>query len=399
MATVLACVILLQHVFLFFLSTAAQPTTAEPLVGVKAFIDQAAQSTECQSYASIIDTLMKTHSIHNPPGEKTTVKMELWVQNVLGVCDFEKDIELDLYASETWFDPGLKFDHLNPCKPTITLNEEYYRLIWTPKVTFVNSKQVSVHESPFKNVFVLIYPNGTVWTTLRMRVKAPCKQHLSRFPMDSQNCSLMLESYRYSADVVHVQWKDIPNPIIMFSDVEITGFMLQSIDAKSDQPVYPAGKWDTLTAILTFKRKIGYYVLHAYIPSYFIMIISWVPFALGKSTAARAVLGAVSLLAMMMIYSNITIILPRISYATAFDVWTLGCVSFIVLSLIELGIVEALSKEPSDAIKIRAGAQYSGLSGTRPKGAAIADLIDKISVFAFPTLFAVFNIAYWACYA
>lgn len=36
-------------------------------------------------------------------------------------------------------------------------------LIWSPRACFVNSKMASIHRSPFTNIFLMIYSNGTVF--------------------------------------------------------------------------------------------------------------------------------------------------------------------------------------------------------------------------------------------
>lgn len=70
--------------------------------------------------------------------------------------------------------------------------------IWKPNTVFINSKSANIHKSPFKNVFLMIYPNGTVWVNYRVQVKGPCSMDFSAFPMDQQSCHLTLESFSYN---------------------------------------------------------------------------------------------------------------------------------------------------------------------------------------------------------
>lgn len=39
--------------------------------------------------------------------------------------------------------------------------------IWKPNTVFINSKSANIHKSPFTNLFLMIYPNGTVWANYR----------------------------------------------------------------------------------------------------------------------------------------------------------------------------------------------------------------------------------------
>uniref|UniRef100_A0A1I7WCZ1 Neur_chan_LBD domain-containing protein n=1 Tax=Heterorhabditis bacteriophora TaxID=37862 RepID=A0A1I7WCZ1_HETBA len=83
--------------------------------------------------------------------------------------------------------------------------------LWIPNTCFINSKNAAIHESPFRsieflrkiqktklnnfrNVFLMVFANGTLWTNYRMKLTGPCDMNLKRFPFDQQKCFLTFES-------------------------------------------------------------------------------------------------------------------------------------------------------------------------------------------------------------
>ena len=85
----------------------------------------------------------------------------MWIQDVLEINTNKARFEMDMYVSETWLDPKLKYSQLNPCKGNISFQvSEVLKKIWTPDSVFVNSLKVEIHSSPSPNHFLLIYENG-----------------------------------------------------------------------------------------------------------------------------------------------------------------------------------------------------------------------------------------------
>lgn len=83
--------------------------------------------------------------------------------------DYEAGIHFslsDLYMNEYWTDPGLAYAILNPCQGNLSFDWTVLQNIWTPNTCFVNSKKAQIHSSPFRNVFLMVFPNGEYFIEL-----------------------------------------------------------------------------------------------------------------------------------------------------------------------------------------------------------------------------------------
>ncbi|VDL74027.1 unnamed protein product [Nippostrongylus brasiliensis] len=199
--------------------------------------------------------------------------------------------------------------------------------IWTPNTCFVNSKKAQIHSSPFRNVFLMVFPNGSIWSNWRIKSTGPCKMDLSKFPMDTIECILTFESFNYNREEVHMVWSD--SPLIQFKDIELPDFTMVNYTTS-----------DNLTVQSSLPEFIS-----GYIPTYMTIFISWIPFYLGpKAIPARTMIGVNALLAMTFQFGNIIRNLPRVSYIKAIDVWMLSGISFVFASLVELATIGYMTR-------------------------------------------------------
>uniref|UniRef100_A0AC34Q7K2 Ligand-gated ion channel 50 n=1 Tax=Panagrolaimus sp. JU765 TaxID=591449 RepID=A0AC34Q7K2_9BILA len=218
----------------------------------------------------------------------------------------------------------------------LSLSYQVLDRLWSPNSNFVNSKTASILESPFPNVFLMLYPNGTVWVNYRVRVKGP-----SNFPMDIQTCNLIYESFNYNNQEVRMRWNpESEQAAQVTGHILLPDYNLIGIRYFVKVMPYPAGMWDELHLQLTFERRTVWYFMQAYLPTYFTIFVSWVSFALGpRAIPARTMLLVNTLLAIIFQFGNIMRNLPRVSYIKAIDVWMLAAMTFIFSSMIELAIV------------------------------------------------------------
>ncbi|CEF59284.1 Gamma-aminobutyric acid A receptor/Glycine receptor alpha family and Neurotransmitter-gated ion-channel transmembrane domain and Neurotransmitter-gated ion-channel family and Neurotransmitter-gated ion-channel ligand-binding domain-containing protein [Strongyloides ratti] len=308
----------------------------------------------CANDTEIIDSLLKdSYNKHYLPNHPVHVRVDMWVQEVTAVSELTQDFEIDLYINEFWEDPALIFDYMNPCKNNISFDDKVLQKLWIPNTCFINSKSAQIHESPFRNVFLMVFSNGTLWTNYRMKLTGPCDMNLKRFPFDQQKCFLTFESFNYNTGEVRMNWNQ-PFPVMLLKTIELPDFVLIHFTAEMIEQVYPAGYWDELTVSFIFKRRYGWYILQGYIPTYVTIFISWISFYLGsRAIPARTMLGVNSLLAMTFQFGNIIRNLPRVSYVKAIDVWMLSGMLFIFLSLLELAVVGFMSRNEGLPKKVK----------------------------------------------
>uniref|UniRef100_A0A9J2PMP4 Neurotransmitter-gated ion-channel transmembrane domain-containing protein n=1 Tax=Ascaris lumbricoides TaxID=6252 RepID=A0A9J2PMP4_ASCLU len=173
-----------------------------------------------------------------------------------------------------------------------------------------------------------------------------CKRNITM-----ESSVLIFESYSHNSEEVTLKWMD--EAVTLMRPIQLPDFDLVLFRANNETMLYPNGYWDQLQVVFTFKRRYGFYILQAYVPTYLTIIVSWVSFCMEpKALPARTTVGVSSLLALTFQFGNILKNLPRVSYIKAMDVWMLGCISFVFGTMIELAFVCYISRcQSSKAIR------------------------------------------------
>uniref|UniRef100_A0A914CN19 Uncharacterized protein n=1 Tax=Acrobeloides nanus TaxID=290746 RepID=A0A914CN19_9BILA len=301
--------------------------------------------------------------------ESVHVNIEMHVQDMGSLNEINSDFQIDILLSQLWNDPNLGFSNHSQCFRNITMESKHLSNIWTPNVVLVNSKQTMIHSSPTENVMFILYDNGTVWINHRLSVKAPCdldESGFRLFPFDTRKCTLVFESYSHNSEEVTLHWMD--EPITLMKNIQLPDFDMVQFDTKKENMVYPNGYWDSLQVVFTFKRRYGFYILQAYVPTYLTIIVSWVSFCMEpKALPARTTVGVSSLLALTFQFGNILKNLPRVSYVKAMDVWMLGCISFVFGTMIELAVVCYITRCQAANQKLSGEGGIGPIGNTRGK--------------------------------
>ncbi|EJW83518.1 dopamine-gated chloride channel [Wuchereria bancrofti] len=223
----------------------------------------------------VLEHLMLSYDRKTVPiADGVNVKVDLMVQAISSISEMTASFTADVFFSQIWLDPGLAFENVTKCLANLTLSYRTIDDIWLPNVCFQNSKSTSIHSSPTPNIFLMIYPNGTIWANYRVKVEAPCELDMSSFPMDVQRCTMTFESYSFNVDRVRLDWFE--TAVILDLQGKLPDFELTRYTWQKQQFYYPAGQWDQLKATFYFRRTYGYYILQLYMPTYASVFIRYI---------------------------------------------------------------------------------------------------------------------------
>ncbi|CAL8083127.1 unnamed protein product [Orchesella dallaii] len=338
----------------------------------------------------------------NSTNGETQVTVNLAVNAVSKIDDFNMEYSVQLTQRMEWSDDRLKFfqldeDRTNPIKH-LTLTD--VSKIWMPDIFFINEKAGNFHNIIKPNVYIRIFPNGVVSISIRITLRLACPMNLVLFPMDTQKCAIIMASYAWTTDDLIFRWRE-ENPV-QLPDLALPRFTMQSnITSICDRETV-TGKYSCIRVDFVLTRNFSFYLTQMYIPCIMLVIVSWVSFWLDENAVpARTALGITTLLTMATQQANMNKNLPPVSYTKALDVWSGTCLAFIFCALLEFALVNYATRfDKRTKAKIHEHVGHDPVVGgwLSRRYPSTSKKIDVVARILFPLLFILFNIVYWLAY-
>ncbi|XP_076062284.1 glutamate-gated chloride channel-like isoform X2 [Oratosquilla oratoria] len=388
------------------------------------------------------------------------VRINLMIRNVQTISDVKMEYSIQITFREQWMDERLEFDDMGGRIQYLTMTDT--DMIWMPDLFFKNEKDGHFHKIILPNVYIRIFPDGGVLYSIRISLALSCPMDLKLFPLDRQQCQLLMASYGWTTEDLVFLWKSV-DPVQVTKNLHLPRFTLEKFITDYCNSKTNTGEYSCLIVALIFKREFSYYLIQYYIPCCMLVIVSWVSFWLDQNAVpARVSLGVTTLLTMSTQTSSINQSLPPVSYTKAIDVWTGVCLTFVFGALLEFALVNYASRSDKQREKIKekmkeqkkqweaehAAAMQEAMMEqvedghghpafamkplvSRPNGGSLSSSggekgrpceihlqpkrknccrtwlskfptrskrIDVISRITFPLVFAFFNMAYWSTY-
>uniref|UniRef100_A0A3B4FMX4 GABA(C) receptor n=1 Tax=Pundamilia nyererei TaxID=303518 RepID=A0A3B4FMX4_9CICH len=266
------------------------------------------------------------------------VGIDVQVESIDSISEVNMDFTMTLYLRHYWKDERLAFPSRN--NQSRTFDSRLVKKIWVPDVFFVHSKRSFIHDTTMENIMLRVYPDGKILYSVRVTVTALCSMDFSSFPLDTQNCSLELESYAYNENDLMLYWKN-GNDSLRTDEIVLSQFFIEHFQASSGLAFYSSTGWyNRLFITFILRRHIFFFMLQTYFPTMLMVVLSWVSFWIDRrAVPARVSLGITTVLTMSTIITGVSASMPQVSYVKAVDIYLWTSFLFVFLSVIEYAAV------------------------------------------------------------
>lgn len=379
----------------------------------------------------------------------TTVDVQIYILSIDSVNEQSMDYTMNMYLRQRWVDPRLAFMNYSKAD-MLELDIKLMSQVWVPDTFFRNEKKGEFHLVTVPNKLMHLYRNGTIYYSMRLSVTLSCHMRLQKYPLDRQECPVLIASYGYTTLNIIYRWID-HKPIDYHESLQLSQYTLvEHVLSDCTKRYKETGSFSCVRADFILERDLGFYIIQVYVPSVLIVILSWVSFWLDVGAIpARISLGVLTVLTMTTQTTGARASLPRVSYIKAIDVWMATCLFFVFASLLEFAYINVLARRrkpyrlcgatsAADPAQRQQWEQPAPLLGSSKNGsyserhdaergekipssgsqqtnyygkqgalymdsftccAAGPKQLDRIARVAFPLAFAIFNLGYWCIYS
>ncbi|XP_063865425.1 gamma-aminobutyric acid receptor subunit alpha-4-like isoform X2 [Scylla paramamosain] len=261
----------------------------------------------------------------------------------------QESYSMQLYLRQVWFDPRLRFNKTDLGETEFSMNWMFAAKLWKPDTFFINGKNSYAHKITAPNTFIRLQHDGQITWSLRLTVRATCKMHLRKFPLDTQLCPLSLASYGYNSQDMVYKWA--PSTVTVDPDVSIAQYELFNISTGKDKIVVQRKEnrrpeeISILSVKFHLKRLTGFFLLQVYVPCILIVCCSWVAFWITKKDVpGRVCLGITTILTLTKMGFVDRTSLPKLAYPVSMDYFVILCFTYAFAALLEFAMINYLER-------------------------------------------------------
>lgn len=296
---------------------------------------------------AILEKIFLNYKSHERPTEQldasTVVQVNMKIQSIFSIDVRTMDYYIDALLRQAWVDPRLAWDnmpeHKNFTQPLVS--PKMKNQLWLPDLFFRNGIEGYLHKMTLPNYLLRVYPNGHVLYSQKITMRFACQMDLQTFPMDVQECGINIGSYGYTLSELKFVWS-AKAAIEINKDMQLSEFNTPTEFITSDCTSLAStstGNYTCLLAKFSIARRLGSYIVTAYVPNILVIMVSWLSFWVSVDAApARVPLGLMTLLGILTQASSLGSSLPRVSYIKAIDLWHIFSIIFVISVLVEYAL-------------------------------------------------------------
>ena len=192
----------------------------------------------------------------------TVVSISLYIIDMYSVSEQDMTFKLKYYFNLKWLDPKLMFNpngyskkkYINSSdnskKKGLFLDVNVDNMVqtaWFPNIFIVNLIPTDHEHLNYKNGIAKLKSNGEIMFIKIVTSSLRCQMDLQKLPFDTQHCSVLFESFKYTYKELLIEWYPIfkhqgiiSRDNLTLNDFEIIGkfFSPETDDVQSFNAVY-----------------------------------------------------------------------------------------------------------------------------------------------------------------
>ena len=371
---------------------------------------------------------------------------EFLIHEVAGVNDQRQRISFLMYFRVQWYEPRLQINLTSTEWRTANGDLKEYLFIpfttavWLPDLEIYSLRNFGSKKIITESQNLRINPYNMITLSTYADISVTCKMDFTLFPFDHQNCYFLITSFSKTNETVKCNAKTtIGDELKNFDDSsDYTQRTLQynitwtSNDLKRAM-TFPFGTWEYCGFSLRLDRIRTKYYAEAYMPSFILVVLSWISFLIKPD----AIPGRVTLLlniflVLIILMGNAKESSPDMHRINAIDVYIVACSIHVFFAILEYAILLLLMKcfelernKQAKQMKISNISRNQNMTKVIEATASDASTVDTkdmkpldmndalsidvirnisvlsyyrldwISLILFPISFTIFNVYYW----
>jgi hypothetical protein len=300
----------------------------------------------------------------DPSITPTQVIVNIYVYDIIEISDVDRTCTIDFFITVDWHDPRLAVKAGDSGNVGRTLPLEK---IWNPQLLLANQRELEKKQADE----VLVKANGDMHYNQRFTGTIIFGHDLHDFPLDRHELGIMLVARGYdSTEVNLVGYNGTSGQSKTFSiaDWDIDKGYVKT----GNLYIAPRNKhFQTWSYFLPVSRQAGFYLWKVIVPLCLIIFMSWTVFLIRPDqVGAQIGISTASVLTLIIFQFSLSELVPKVSYLTRIDQFSIGAIILVFLALLESIYTVMLWVKQKEALSMK---------------------MDRWSLIIFPILF-IFNI-------
>ena len=251
--------------------------------------------------------VMDNYDTNMPPLVNDTaveVSLSVTFDDIVSISDNDCTVTFHARLDLSWVDHRLivvpqssRWIHPGTDQMYTFLESESLNVLWKPDLDIINLERFDVRELLDRQGEIGLLGNKRIWYVFPVQITLNCpKFEFSSYPFDTQSCEFLLGSYQWVLDKLRFKGnmiydKKLQRPLQYEVDhVNALSFeegLVESLDfeyTKDGEIEYYDEKYSHFAIEMQFSRKIKALLVSTYLPSFLIVVSSWLGFLIGTSS-------------------------------------------------------------------------------------------------------------------